>query len=92
MKQQNSGTSTQGTQQNDQLEENLFHFLSGYGRGRLDHLTEVIGYQHWQVRAQYELDSRTVGLLESLDTETVAAIAKGRIDIIVIAKRVLEDQ
>lgn len=92
MKQQTSGTATQGTQANHQLEENLFHFLTGYCRGRPDHLTGIIGYSHWQARAKNVLHWRAGELLERLDTETVAAIADGRIDIIQIAKRVVADQ
>jgi hypothetical protein len=78
------------TQTSAQLEENLFHYLTGYGRGRPDLLAQIIDYQHWQARAQAEVERRMTELVERIDIETLTAMAEGRIDIAQVAKRVLD--
>ena len=79
-------------QTTEQLKENLFHYLSGYGRGRPENLQQVIAYGAWQQRARAEVERRISELAERLDTEILVEIAEGRIDIAQVAQRVLETQ
>ena len=90
MQDQTTNTTEDAKKSSAQLEESLFHFLTGYGRGRPEHLEQVIRYPHWQARARVELDRRMGEFAEQLDMETLIAIAEGHIDIVRIAKRVLD--
>ncbi len=75
-------------QRSDQtLAEGLFHFLSGYVRGCPEHLAQVLRYPHWQERAKAEVEHQITQIIESLDLETVAAIAEGRVDVPAVATR-----
>lgn len=87
-----SGNTGQADQLSTQLEEGLFHYLSGYGKERPGELEQVIRYPHWQARARVELDRRMGELAEQLDIQTLIAIAEGQLDIAQIAKRVQEEQ
>lgn len=80
------------TQTSAQLEESIFHYLTGYGRGRPDLLAQIISYPRWQARAQVEVERRMTEIVERLDIETLTGIAEGRVDITQVAKRVLDAQ
>jgi len=73
----------------NEITEHLCQRLNGYGRGRPENLNRLIAYPHWQERARAELDRRATEFLESLDTETLAAIAEGAVDIPAAARRAL---
>lgn len=92
MKHDTAGNIEQVAQTSAQLEENLFHYLSGYGRGRPENLEQVISYPNWQARARAEVERRMTEVVERLDAATLTAIAEGRIDIAQIAERVRETQ
>ena len=79
-------------QTTEQLEESLYHYLSGYGRGCPENLHQVIAYGDWRQRARNEVERRIGELAERLDTETLIEIAEGRIDITEVAQRVLGTQ
>ena len=75
----------------NEITEGLFHQLTGYGRGRPEHLERLIAYPRWRERAEAELERRATELIESLDTETLAAVADGSVDIHAVARRALAE-
>ena len=74
----------------EELKENLYHYLTGYGRGCPENLQQIIAFRAWRRRARQELDRRITELAERLTTEILIEIAEGRVDITEVARRVLE--
>lgn len=75
-------------QRSDQdLAEGLFHFLGGYVQGCPEPLAQVLRYPYWQERAKAEVERQITQIIASLDLETVAAIAEGRVDVHAVATR-----
>lgn len=71
----------------DDIQDGLLHFLSGYVQGCPEHLDQVLRYPHWQERAKAEVERQITQIIASLDLETVAAIAEGRVDVHAVATR-----
>ncbi len=67
----------------------LTNLLTGYGRGDPARLEQLATYPNWQARAAAEMERRAAAFLEGLDTDTVAAIAAGEVDLAEVAKDVL---
>ncbi len=71
----------------------LFHYLTGYGKGRPDALRSIIAYDNcWHDCARAEMMRRMQDILTLCDDEILAAIASGSLDIRRIAQDVLESQ
>jgi|AntDeeMinimDraft_6_1070357.scaffolds.fasta_scaffold22927_2 Lon protease-like protein len=69
-----------------QIEQRLTDYLSGYVRNSPANLAHVIEYQDWQRMARQELDRRASKLLAVLPEEELQAIAEGRVSLPDLAK------
>jgi len=72
----------------NKTESYLQDYLSGYTRGNNIRLDEILKLYDWRKHAHHELANRQHKLLQSLDIETLTAIADGLIDIHEVARRI----
>ncbi|MBG7114745.1 hypothetical protein GHU20_13675 [Pseudomonas aeruginosa] len=70
----------------EQIEQRLADYLSGYVRNSPANLAHVIDYQDWQRMARLELDRRASKLLAVLPEEELQAIAEGRVSLSDLAR------
>lgn len=75
-----------------QFELNLYHYLAGCNRVQPNYLKQVLAYGAWQARAHVELERRMGLLVESMDMETLAVVAEGRVNIEHIARLILKQE
>jgi len=65
--------------------------LLGYGRANEPALTALMNVQDWQRIARQELERRATAIVQSLDEETLEAIASGKIDMQSVCHQVVAE-
>jgi hypothetical protein len=81
---------SQPTRTPEALVAALTDYLTGYGRHRPDDLENLMAYAHWQQAAQRELERRATEVITALDSETLTAIAQGKICVEHVARDALK--
>jgi hypothetical protein len=71
------------------ITENMTAFLTGYGRGSPDRLQFIIQCTDWPFMANEAIRHRRAQFLESLDMETLEAIASQKLDLQQLAAKLL---
>jgi len=71
------------------ISENTAAFLTGYGRGSPERLQFIIDCTDWPYMANEAIRQRRAQFLESLDTETLEAIASHKLDLNKLAAELL---
>lgn len=69
----------------EQITEAVTGYLTGYASAMPGNLDHIAGYTDWPARAQQLLDQRAGKVLDLMDTETLKAIADGKVDVQAIA-------
>lgn len=69
----------------EQITDAVTGYLSGYAQAMPGNLAHIASYTDWPARAQQLLDQRAAKVLDLMDTETLMAIAAGKVDVQSIA-------
>lgn len=69
----------------EQITEAVTGYLTGYASAMPGNLSHIAGYTDWPARAKQLIDQRAAKVLDLMDTETLKAIADGKVDVRTIA-------
>ncbi len=73
------------------IAETLTEVLRGYGRTDKAALATLLDVSDWQRIARQELDHRATRVIQSMDQETLKAIATGVLDVGAICRQVADE-